>query len=705
MAGNVGDTLERTETAGEGHVYFQTLFDCSPDPVWILEGSRFIDCNIAAARMLGYASRDEFLFTHPSDLSPPCQPDGSLSYDKAERLIAEVRKSGTTLRFEWLHKRADGSLFPAEVTLCPIQVDGRALIYCTWRDISERKQAESDLTLAASVFHASREGIMVTDAAGLIQSVNPAFTEITGFAAEEAVGASPRLLKSDHHDPAFYEGMWRELMDQGSWQGEVWNRRKTGEVYLQWTTISAIPHPSGGHARFVAVFTDVTDLRRKDDQIRHQAYHDALTGLPNRLLLADRLQHAITVADRDTEPLALLFLDLDRFKLINDSLGHEVGDRLLREVARRIGGALRKSDTVARLGGDEFVVLLPGLGMQEAAQVAEKIIAVLARPFDLDGRPVRTATSIGIALYPRDGTDAATLLRQADAAMYRAKAEGIGGFSFVDADLNTRAARRLEQEAALHRAVENGEFELFYQPKVLLASGAPCGAEALIRWRTPEGLVAPDQFIPLAEETGLILPIGAWVLAEACRQVRAWRDQGLDTQVAVNLSPRQFRDENLPERLAAILAETGLPGAALELELTESTVMDDPAKAATMLHRIRALGVAVSVDDFGTGYSSLAYLKKFPINAVKIDRSFIADMEQDADDDAIVQMIIALAQSLRLKVVAEGVEQPHQQGTLQAMGCDMVQGYLHSRPLPATEFRAWMENRARPHSAAPHPKE
>ncbi|WP_173983254.1 EAL domain-containing protein [Magnetospirillum sp. SS-4] len=692
------DVTARREEAvrvRESEERMRTLFDSSPDPAWIIEDNRFIECNDAAVSILGYPSKDVLLFIHPSQLSPPVQPDGESSFSKAERMMAQAREKGIH-RFEWVHTRLDGSEFLAEVTLSAIVLQGRPVIYCAWRDITERKLAEAEMQLAASVFHTTQEGILITDSTGVIVSVNPAFTEITGYTAEEAIGQTPRLLKSNHHDDAFYTGMWRQIINEGGWQGELWNRRKNGEAFLEWLTITAIPGADGRFSRFVSVFTDVTELRRKDEQIRYQAYHDALTGLPNRALLDDRLEHAIDVARRQANQVAVLFLDLDRFKVVNDSLGHQEGDKLLQTTAQRIQDSVRRSDTVGRLGGDEFIVILGDFtDTAEVAQVADKIIAAIAAPFDISGRLLHSGTSIGIAVFPQDGDDGPTLMKNADIAMYQAKAAGRSTFRFFDPSMNLRAQQRLEMEASLRRALEDGEFVLYYQPKVHVPTGRLCGAEALIRWRQPGGeLISPIDFIPIAEETGLIVPIGYWVLEQACRDVRSWRDAGLpDIPVAVNLSVRQFRDESLVRRIEEILLRHGISGDAIEVELTESAVMEDPQKAIVTLQRLRGLGLRVSVDDFGTGYSSLAYLKRFPISAIKIDRSFIADLGIDPEDAAIIQTIIALARILRLDVVAEGVETDGQLAFLSELGCDVVQGYHYSRPLPADEYVGWLRRR------------
>jgi diguanylate cyclase (GGDEF)-like protein/PAS domain S-box-containing protein len=564
------------------------------------------------------------------------------------------------------------------------------------RDISERRRQDAELRLAASVYHNTIEGIVITDPAGIILSVNPAFTEITGYSPEEAIGQTPRILKSDHHDEAFYAELWKTIAETGQWQGELWNRRKNGEVFLEWQNINVVKDANGKPLRYVAVFNDVTELRRKDESLKHLAYHDALTGLANRMLLTDRLEHSLDVARRDIYRVAVLFLDLDRFKVVNDSLGHEKGDLLLQAVARRLEVCMRKSDTVARLGGDEFVIVLTDFDSSaEIAHMAERIIALLLEPIDLDGHEVHVSASLGIAVFPQDGADAASLMKNADIAMYQSKQAGRSTFRFFDTTMNTRAIERLDLEASLRRALSNEEFELFYQPKFDLASRAAQGVEALIRWRNPQlGLVSPADFIPLAEETGLIEPIGDWAIEEACRQMASWRKRGsLIRSVAVNLSARQFQNAKLVERVNEILAKTGLTAEALEIELTESTVMGNPAQAAATLGRLRQIGVSVAVDDFGTGYSSLSYLKRLPISTLKVDRSFVTDLGVNPEDAAIVRTIVALGKSLNLLVVAEGVETEEQAAFLAGLGCDMAQGYLYAKPMPPSELDAWFSLR------------
>ena len=455
---------------------------------------------------------------------------------------------------------------------------------------------------------ATCEGVVVTDERARIVSVNAAFSEITGYTAAEAVGQRPSLLRSEHHDAEFYRAMWQALLDSGRWQGEIWNRRKDGEVFLEWLTINRIPAADGIAASYVSVFNDITEQRRKDERIRHLAFHDALTGLPNRSLMQDRLQHAIERAQREGTRLSVTFLDLDRFKAINDTLGHDVGDQLLQEVAARIKTRLRSSDTVARMGGDEFVVLMENLRDPEyCAGVADEIIAEISRPLNIHGHAIEIGASLGVAFYPEDGDDATTLMKHADTAMYVAKADGKGIYRFFRGSMMEQATRRLKLEVELRHAIANGELELHYQPKVSLATGKVEGVEALVRWRHPAlGLVSPVDFIPVAEETGLIVELGDWVLNEACRQSAAWQALGLTPKIAINVSAKQLQQDTLVERIVAVTQHHGIPAQHLEVELTESLVMADPKMAIATLARLRAIGVTVAVDDFGTGYSSLS---------------------------------------------------------------------------------------------------
>lgn len=560
-------------------------------------------------------------------------------------------------------------------------------------NITEKKAAEEELRLAASVYQNSSEGILVTDAAGVILSVNPAFTEITGYAADEALGRKTSLLRSDRHGPEFYRSMWEALTKEGCWRGEVWNRRKDGEAYLEWLSINRIEASAGAPFRYVAVFHDITELRRKDEEIRHQAFHDALTGLPNRALMKDRLLHAIERAKREGGRLAVIFIDLDRFKAINDGLGHDVGDLLLQEVARRVKSRMRTADTVARLGGDEFVVLMEDL--QEAgdcASLAQELMAEIARPMELGGHAVEIRASMGMAFYPEDGTNPMELMKRADLAMYSAKAAGRNTYRFFQQDMQDRINQRLNLEMELRLALAQRDLELHYQPKVDLATGKILGVEALVRWRHPlRGLLLPADFIPLAEECGLICELGEWVLDEICRQSAVWQAAGHTFKIAFNISPHQLEVGDLIARISELAAHHGIAPSDLEIELTESAVMAYSIHAASVLARLRGIGVTVAVSDFCAGYSSLSYLRQLPIDILKINHSFVTDADSNAEDAQIVKTVLALGRMFKLTMEAEGIETSHQAELLQSFGCGIAQGYFFSRPLPAREFEDWLD--------------
>jgi diguanylate cyclase (GGDEF)-like protein/PAS domain S-box-containing protein len=562
------------------------------------------------------------------------------------------------------------------------------------RDKLRRTQDElqinvESLRLAGTVFENSTEGIIITDARAHILQVNRAFTAITGYSEAEAIGQTPRLLRSDRHDAAFFQAMWASLIEFGYWQGEIWNRRKSGEVYPEWLSIIAVRDEKGEIIHYLGVFADLTEKKLADAHIHRLAYYDALTELPNRPLLEERLKQALTTAQYNNWLVAVLYLDLDRFKTINDTLGHPFGDKLLHAVAERLAGHVRDSDTLARFSGDEFTIMLgDAVNQQNATLVAQKILDTLAEPFYLEGREVFITPSIGIALYPLDADNKDDLIRHADTAMSHAKARGGNAFHFYSADMNVAASQRLTMETHLRKALERNEFVLHYQPQVSLRTGRIIGMEALIRWQHPErGLVAPGEFIPLLEETGLIVSVGEWVLRTACAQNSAWLAAGLPPlRMAVNLSARQFHQSGLAAMVNQALQDAGLAPERLELEITESILIQDVQATITTLHQLHALGIQISIDDFGTGYSSLSYLKRLPISKIKIDRSFVRDICTDPDDGAIAHAVISLGHSLKMQVIAEGVETGEQLEHLRAQGCDEIQGYYFSRPLPAEAF-------------------
>ncbi|MEW5890746.1 MAG: EAL domain-containing protein [Pseudomonadota bacterium] len=571
----------------------------------------------------------------------------------------------------------------------------------------ERARQQEDLRLAAVVFEQSVEGIMVTDAAERILMVNRAFVELTGYAPAEVIGRTPRILNSGRHDAAFFRALRHSLEAEGRWQGEIWNRRKSGEIHPVWMSIATVRDAQGAVSHHISILVDISEQKAQAAKIEQLAFYDPLTGLPNRALFLDRLKQALAGAQRHGQRVALLFLDLDRFKEINDTQGHAIGDRTLIEIARRFQAALREEETLARLAGDEFVAIAMGANQSTAALIAERVQKALAEPLSVNGRFFTLKASIGIAFYPEDGRSAEELLKHADIAMYQAKTSG-GGYRFYRPEMGTELEKRLEVARRLGRAMEAQQLQLHYQPQVHLPTGRLTGAEALLRWFfDPEwGPVPPAEFIPIAEERGMMVSLGEWVLQEACRQMKAWQEAGLvfPGRLAINVAAQQMEDAAFVGRVQGILGAAGIEPSLFELELTESGMMTDPERAVTVTEALKITGLALSIDDFGTGYSSLAYLKRFAADKLKIDISFVRDMLTNHNDHAIVSAIVAMAKSLGLKTLAEGVEQAAQAQHLLALGCDEAQGYYFGRPEPAEVF-AWKWLRSagsdsRPHHAA-----
>ncbi|PKO86638.1 MAG: diguanylate cyclase [Betaproteobacteria bacterium HGW-Betaproteobacteria-12] len=548
------------------------------------------------------------------------------------------------------------------------------------------------LRLAASVFSSSHEGILITDPDGGIIDVNEAFCAMTGYTRPELIGSNPRLLKSDRHDPAFYQTLWRALTERGYWNGEIWDRRKDGLVYPQLLTINAVRNAAGDIAHYVGVSTDISLIKLHEKELEHMAHFDALTGIPNRVLLADRMALAIAQTRRERCQLAVGYLDLDEFKPINDQYGHAAGDKLLIEITRRLKSLLRGTDTIARLGGDEFVFLLLGLnGPAQCTATLGRILEAIAQPVDLGGHRVSVSASIGVTLYPVDDADPDTLLRHADQAMYQAKQAGRNRFHVYDPEHDRRALSHREAVARIVLALENGELELHYQPKVNMRAGTVVGAEALIRWRHPEhGLLSPMDFLPVVEHGEVDLAIGQWVVRTALSQMQAWRAMGFDLPVSVNISAYHLQHDGFAAWLGeALAAHPAVPPEHLQLEVLESTALDDIVKVSAVMQRCLERGVGFALDDFGTGYSSLTYLRRLPIEVLKIDRSFVGDILTDPDDLVIVESVIALARAFGHSVVAEGVESGEQGLALLKLGCELAQGYAIAAAMPAAELPAW----------------
>lgn len=683
--------LKRAELSlQESEAKFHTTLDASFAGFFVHQELAFRYVNPALARMFGYQAEELVGKLGPVDLIAPER------HVQLREHIARREAGEESCSYETLGRRKDGSTFPVIIWAKRLMYEGRPASAGTVVDISERKAAEealqaanAQLEMMALVFRHSQEAIIITDAEARIVSVNAAFERINGYRAEEVLGKNPHLLSSGRQDQAFYAAMWQALFQNGYWEGEVWNRRKDGAAYPAWLRVSAVRDAQGNIHNYIGIVADVTERHEAEERIRQLAYFDPLTRLANRSLLQDRVCQALAQAERDKYQVALLFVDLDRFKNINDSLGHFSGDRVLQSVAERLESCLRWADTVARLGGDEFVVLCPEQDVDGAREVAQRLIDALARPYPLGQTELTITASIGISLFPQDGGDFETLLKHADTAMYRAKASGRNQLQFFSREMNVAALERLVLENSLRQALERQEFELVYQPQVDAGTGRIVAAEALLRWNHPQaGVIMPGRFIPVAEDSGLILSLGDWVLAEACRQLCSWQALGLSSEfrLAVNISAIQLAVSDFDQRVARILAETGVNPACLELELTESAAMADVEAGSAMLRRLQDLGVGLAIDDFGTGYSSLSYLKRFPIDKLKIDQSLIRDIVEDANDRAIAEAIISLAHVLRLPVVAEGVEKPDQLDLLSGKGCDLVQGYHFSRPVEAETF-------------------
>lgn len=674
---------ESIQSMLESEQKFRKIFHNHNAIMLLIEKStgRIIDVNRSALSFYGYA--------HQELTSKTIYDVNALSQ---EEIASEMEKASLHRKnyFVFPHRLADGSIRFVEVHSTPIEVDDAPMLFSIVHDITERVEIEQKLKLDAKVFEHSQEGVLMTDAENKIISVNRAFTEITGYRADEVIGKYPSILRSGRHDTNFYTDMWASIQNQGFWKGEIWNRKKNGTIYPQLLSISKVENELKEITHFVAVFSDITRLKQSEAKMKQLAHYDALTGLPNRLLLMSRIEHAAERIKRHPEEkLALMFMDLDHFKIVNDSLGHAAGDELLRLVSERLQHELRGEDTVARLGGDEFAILLEGIStVNDLATVAQSIIQSTKLPFMLKtGQEAVIGTSIGIAMYPEDTDDVDKLLTCADAAMYKAKHNGRNTFAFYTHAITQEAELKMKRINELRRAIENDEFELYYQPQVDLQSLTIVGAEALIRWNHPEeGLLGPYAFINIAEETGIIHEISKWVIAKGCEQLKIWQDANRQLTLSLNVSPKDFRYDDLSEIVAKQLAHHQLNPEYLELELTENGLMETSGHVQDLLKELRDLGISLAVDDFGTGHSSISYLKHFPVNKLKIDRSFVKDLPDDESDKMITGTIVDMAKNFNLVVVAEGVETEQQQDLLRDIGCHIAQGYLYSKPITSEQF-------------------
>ena len=619
--------------------------------------------------------------------------------DRWSRFFVSVLQHGERQNCELVLKRDNGSIFHAYLDCLHIKGgNGKHSARIAFTDISERKKAEEALRIAAIAFE-SQEGIMVTDANSVIQRVNNAFTRLTGYSAEEAVGSTPAMLSSGRHDKDFYQCMWATLNEQKYWQGEMWNKRKNGKIYADWLTITAVAAPDGNITHYVGNFSDITSNPESSAEIHRLAYYDLLTQLPNRRMLLDRLRQALAASSRSKHYGALLFLDMDNFKNLNDTRGHYIGDLLLVEIAHRLNANVREGDTVARLGGDEFVLMLENLSedIQEAAiqagLVGEKVRDAVALPYRLKGLELWCTASIGVSLFYGHEASVDELLKYSDFAMYHAKKEGRNSMRFFDPEMQATLVERSALESDLRHALGRRQLRLYYQIQVDNERRA-IGAEALLRWVHPErGMILPEQFIPLAEKTGLIVPIGLWVLQTACAQIRDWSGNPATSslQLALNASALELRQPDFVEQVRQAISATGINPALLKIELTESLLVDNVSDTVAKMNALKALGIRFSMDDFGTAYSSLAYLKQLPLDQLKIDQTFIRDLGDNPSNAALVQAIILMGRTFGLDVIAEGVEVEAQLAFLNLHGCHAYQGYLFSRPLPLEEFEEFIE--------------
>ena len=672
----LSNSLEKLEQAQQIAQLGGWEWDISEDKIYFSDEAMSV---MGSAKFQRIMSLEKFMqIIHPDDR-------------KAVKEAAEAVLKGDDFSVDYRIIQADSSIISIHTEArATFDAEGKVKIAKgTMLNITKRKQMEDNLRLSAEVFENTIEGVIITDASENVISTNRAFFDITGYKNKEVINKPISILKSERHNDEFYSDIWSSVAKKGSWQGEIWNKRKNGDIYPMWLNISVVKDIDKKVTNFIWVFSDISAIKESQQQLDHLAHHDPLTGLPNRLLLDARVAQSLSRAKRNKNKIAIMFLDLDHFKNVNDTLGHPIGDLLLQEVSRRLVNCVREEDTVCRQGGDEFIVILEELhDAHFASDIAQKIIVSLAEKYDLQGHDVFITCSVGISLFPDDSEDMTTLFKNADSALYRAKEQGRNTYHYYTDELTLNAMERMNMELSLRNAIERNELVLYYQPQVDLYSGQIIGVEALVRWQHPQkGLLLAEEFIPLAEETGLIFPIGEWVLRTACSCLKSWIDKEMPKLImSLNISSVEFNQKNFSQTVARILEETKLEEGHLEFELTEQIVMKDAQNSIKIMCELKKLGVSFSIDDFGTGYSSLSYLKKFPINRIKIDKSFISNITTDSEDAAISQAVISMSHSMNLKTVAEGVETIEQQEFLRSRQCDEIQGFYFSHPIPESKM-------------------
>lgn len=669
---------------GEVLKVYKRVFDSASEGIMITDHRGLLQyINPAFTQITGYGKTDAI------GRNPNFLKSGVQTLEYYVHMWAAIHSNGTW-QGEIVNRKMDGNRYVARLTITAVRDEQRVITHYVgiFTDITEQKKAEEHIQLHARVFESASEGIMITDSESRILSVNPSFTALTGYRLEEVQGLTPKVLHSGRHDAAFYIDMWASIHSLGTWQGEIWNRKKNGEVFLEWISINAVRDGNGQIKHYIGVFNDITEQKQSEEYLKYLAHYDVLTSLPNRTMFHEHLKRAIYQSSFLHTEVALFFIDLDRFKLINDTFGHLVGDKFLQQTSKRLLSCLPESGEAYRLGGDEFTVILPSVqNTEEACRLAEAIMDALCQPVHIFQQEIYVTASIGIAFCPSDSTDAQTLIKHADWAMYRAK-EVCNSYKLYSVEMDKPISRRMKLENGLRRALENHEFSLVYQPLMEAQTGFLTGMEALLRWNHPEfGPVPPSEFIPIAEESGRIVDIGEWVLKTACRQNKAWQEAGYEpVKVFVNLSVKQIQDDKLVEGIKRILDETGLEPRYLGIEITESFSIHQVDFIIRILTEFKTLGVEVSIDDFGTKYSSLSYLKKYPVHVIKMDRCFVQGIHEVYENEVIAKAIIELAHGLKLKVVAEGVETKEQYFVLQRLGCDIIQGYYYGAPLVPCEM-------------------